>query len=227
MTRFSLLHLSLALPTLASGCFEEEPPSDSGTACTEMAAASVTLTVTDEAGAAFEGASAAWSLDGEDQGACDDLGGGLFNCGYEANGEITVTVTAEGYETVEQSVVVESDGCHVIGHPLAIEMIASEAVCNEMAAASIQATLLGASAEELDGAIVRYRDAMIDDTPWIDCEPIDGVWVCGWEIVGTFDVMGTAGGHTEDYALVEVALDADGCHPVTQDVTLQVEWLPD
>lgn len=222
MTRFSLL----LLPAFAIACFDG-PITKDGTACTEMAAASVMLTVTDANDAEIPGASAEWTGPDGAAGTCDSLGNGTFNCGYEVSGEISVTVSAEGYDDVTKSVVVDHDECHVIGESLTVVLEESEAVCDEMAAASIQVTLLGASAETLEDQVVQYRDAMVDDAEWMDCDDISGTWVCGWEVTGTFDVSGTASGHDVAYAQATVVLDEAGCHPVTQNVTLQVDWLPD
>lgn len=105
------LPLALLLPLIACDLFD--PP---GVDCTMMAAASVGVTVTDEAGAPLGDAEVVYSADGGAEQPCEDFGGGEWVCGWEVQGEVTVTARAEGYTEQSASVVValDADGCHVV-----------------------------------------------------------------------------------------------------------------
>lgn len=105
-----MTRLAAALATFAAlltGCTTDT------ISCNEMAVAAVFITVVDIDGAAIEGATATWAT-ADESGDCDALTEGGIACAYEREGEITVTVTAEGFETITQTFQVESDSCHPI-----------------------------------------------------------------------------------------------------------------
>lgn len=100
---------ALALATACGG------DTDKGTdsACIEGAAQdSVLLAITDMNGTPIEGAVATWNNGGDEQ-ECDQVSNNYL-CGRDVTGEITVTGTAEGYQSTSKTVTVESDGCHAI-----------------------------------------------------------------------------------------------------------------
>lgn len=105
MTRLALSLVTLA--TLFTGCATD------GLVCDEMAVAAVFITVVDIDGAAIDGATATWET-ADESGDCDALTEGGLACAYEREGEITVTITAEGFETITQTFDVSGDGCHPI-----------------------------------------------------------------------------------------------------------------
>jgi hypothetical protein len=87
---------------------------ESGEACTDMAAASVSLTVTDPDGAAISDLVATFTVDGGDEQDCD-INGTSVVCGYEQAGDIAVHLEASTYLEVDQTYTVEAGECHVEG----------------------------------------------------------------------------------------------------------------
>jgi hypothetical protein len=105
MTRLALALSALA--ALSTGCGTH------GLVCDDMAVAAVFITVIDIDGAPIDSATATWENAGE-SGDCDALAEGGIACAYEREGAVTVTITAEGFETITQSFDVAADGCHPI-----------------------------------------------------------------------------------------------------------------
>lgn len=189
--------------------------------------ASVSVSVTAEDGTPITDAMVTYSVDGVEMGACEAWPGGGWVCGFEVPGHFVVTATAVGYEpaSAEVDIAMDAQGCHVLGEAVTLTLV--EAACEGDAVTSVYATLVGSSGEALDHPAVSWRPADIDDAPWEACHPSELGWECGIEVAGRLDIMGTAGGHTIDYALADVPMTEDGCHVVTQEVDLVVEWLPD
>lgn len=216
MTRFLLL-LPLAACTLEGG---EQ-------ACSTLAAASVGVTATDMDGNALTDATATWSLDGVEQGDCEAMGTGSLICGWEAAGEIEVTVSADGYVPASKSVTIEKDasGCHVVQQNLELQL-EEEAVCTDDVRPSAYVTVVGSNGEELFDVAVSWGLPSADMEA-IPCEESQGIWSCGEEHAGEMEIYGTASGHTTDLELINVPMTADNCHVDTRTVELVVEWLPD
>lgn len=104
------------IPVLALGC-------DLGpTSCTTELRYSVTVTVEDETGAPVADAVVEYTVDGGDAVACEEWTDGEYVCGAEVSGDITVTATADGLGTDEETVTVESDECHVIGEAVTLTL---------------------------------------------------------------------------------------------------------
>ncbi|MEY3214532.1 MAG: hypothetical protein RIT28_5013 [Pseudomonadota bacterium] len=106
----SRLILSFALLSSFTACFEKE------VGCDDYAAASVVVTVLDEAGAPVEGAALDFDVvEADSHGPCDEVGAGEYVCGYEISGAMTISVVAEGFEPQELEVEVSltDDECHV------------------------------------------------------------------------------------------------------------------
>lgn len=89
--------------------------------CTTEARASVNVTVVTIDGDVIPSATGTWSSAAGDSGLCETIGDGLA-CGWEVAGAINVTITADGFETVEQTVTVEKDACHVIAESIEVEL---------------------------------------------------------------------------------------------------------
>ena len=103
---------------------------DRGLVCTDLAAASVGVTVSTSDGGSLDGLSVTYSVDGVDQGACTDntgLNDGQWICGYERQGTIEVTATLPGYDTSVETVEVGADECHVIQEFIEFTMLPSAA----------------------------------------------------------------------------------------------------
>ncbi len=193
-------------------------------ACDTMAAYSTTVTVVDADGAEIPDLTVTYAVDGVEVGACDTFGG-TWSCGIEVAGHFAITAGAAGFADQTVEVDVAEGECHVVGE--LVELTLEPLDCTAEAVAGIAVSLTGSYGETLDSPSVQYRDAMIDDTPWVECSGTAETWTCAEELTGTFDVRGTAAGHTEAFDLVIVELDEAGCHPVTESVALVVEWRPD
>lgn len=96
-------------------------------ACTDIAVGSVNVTVHDDAGAVVPDLTLTYTVDGGDAVPCDDVGtepGATFVCGFEVEGDITVTATAPGFDDATDTVTIvkTDDGCHVIGQALTLTL---------------------------------------------------------------------------------------------------------
>jgi hypothetical protein len=212
----------LTLFTLAftlTGC--EKP-----LACDTMAAASISLTIVDDAGAPVAGATGVWSAASGASGDCDAWGSGSLACAYEVAGDITVTISAPGFEDAVQTFTVEQGECHVIGETAEIALTPAAPACTEEARPSVLVTVEGAGGEALTGVAVSF------DTPTGDglrtCSDIGtGVWACGTELAGEIAVTAVADGHEAASETVTIEMTEDGCHVITEEITLSLQWLPD
>lgn len=96
--------------------------------CTTEARASVQVTVEDEAGAPIPDASLTWTgADGVPT-SCENMADGQFVCGWEADGELTIDVTKDGFEDAQLVVTVGSDACHVITEARTVTLIAEATI---------------------------------------------------------------------------------------------------
>ncbi len=112
----------LLLLSLLLGCPSAETPD-----CTAIAIASVQVTVEDEAGGAITDATLSWTSDEGTPTTCENNGGGEFVCGWEVGGEMTIEVSADGFEDQTVGVTVASDECHVITEMITVTLIAEAA----------------------------------------------------------------------------------------------------
>lgn len=191
--------------------------------CDTMAAASTSVQVVDASGAPVQEATLTWTSDTGGSGACDAMPDGVWVCGWEVSGEITVTAQAEGYEDGVGSVTVPQGECHVIQQELTI--VLDGIACTTEYVPGVIATLTGSSGEVLDNPVVTWEPADGSAGPE-ECEDwSQDQWACAFEQPGDLLIRGTAGGHTEDVEAVTVT--ADECHVITEEVALVVEWLPD
>ncbi|MBM4393042.1 MAG: carboxypeptidase regulatory-like domain-containing protein [Deltaproteobacteria bacterium] len=212
------------LPLLLVACELDEP--DNGNVCTEIAMASVSLSVADLDGAPVTDATVTYTVDGGEATDCNPWADGQYACGWEQPGTIVVTVAKEGFVTVTEAVEVgmTDDECHVEGEVLAVTL--EEVACTADIVHAVQATLVGSSGELLDNPLVWWGYAAADMEP-VACLPDGDTWWCAEEAWGDIEVYGTADGHTTAMEAVTVEMDEYGCHPVTESVDLVVAWLPD
>ena len=116
--------------SLLFGCNEKEETEeteDSGLiACTSEIVSSVYVTIYDENGEVIENAAPTYSVDGGPEGSCEEDSIGGHHCGEEQAGTVTIHVSVEGYEDAEQSVVVESNECHVITEEMDIRLVPAD-----------------------------------------------------------------------------------------------------
>jgi len=108
---FARLLAPLALLSAFTACFEKE------VGCDDYAAASVQITLVDEAGDPVSGASVVATTEDGDI-VCEDWDGSgvyVYVCGYEVSGLFEITIEAEGYDPLELELEVSltEDECHV------------------------------------------------------------------------------------------------------------------
>lgn len=90
--------------------------------------------------------------------------------------------------------------------------------CTEQAVASVQLQLRDDAGEMITDASVSFSAAGIAEE---DCERIDDVFVCGWEVEGQLDIHVEADGfEPQDFS---VDVDADECHVITESITRTLE----
>lgn len=206
------------LLALLSACGPDE------VACTTEARASITLTVTAPDGSAIPDATGRWITSDGGSGDCEAIGDS-FACGWEVAGDFTLTIQAPGYQDAERTVTVTADACHVTGQTLAVELTPEDGpVCTDVVMPSVLVTVVGSADEALTDVAVTFHtpDSLIDSP----CRDYDGTrWACGDELAGEITVTAIAGGHGEQSETVAVG--ADECHVITEEVTLALDWLPD
>lgn len=193
------------------------------TACTELAAASLTLTLTGAGGAALVDPVVTYAVDGADRGECTSFEAGSYTCGYEEQGHFVVSASATGFEAGTVEADVAADECHVIQEMVSLEL--QETACTAEVAASVLVNLAGTGDEILEQSWVQYQ---AEGVAVADCSSEDGyAWICGEDVTGPMTITAGASGHKDGSATVDVPLDEAGCHAVTQTVDLALEWLPD
>lgn len=107
----------LTLPVLfAAGCVPQQ-------ACTTIAVASVNVTVVDGADMPIPGVEVVYDA-GDGELPCDAIDETTFVCGYEVDGEISVTARAVGYMEQSETVTVgmTEDLCHVVGEMVTLAL---------------------------------------------------------------------------------------------------------
>lgn len=216
----------MLLPFLA-GCIivtDRDPPHPGGVepGCDAMAVGSVTVRVYDPEGLPVRRATVEWRRDGSAYAPCDGMPApGEWVCGWEEAGELTVRVRAEGYATFEGTVTVPQGECHVEAQLLEAWLEPEGTDCTQELRASVVAGLVSSTGEPMRDPEV-WWEVPGSERPAEPCEPADeGTWTCGWEVSGLLRVTGTAEGFTS--STVEVEVEADACHVITEYLTLVVD----
>lgn len=199
------------------GCIDE-------TGCTSIAVYSTTVAVTDSDGTPIEGVTLTYTVDGEGPLACDELSPAEYACGLEASGHFVITASRSGYADATAEVDVGADECHPI--PEAVSIVLEPVDCTDVEVPSIVVALTGSGGETLEDPQVAYTFG--DTQAPIACESADGVtWICDQENAGDYVIDAIAAGHEGQSVPVTVVMDEAGCHPVTEEVAIALEWLPD
>ena len=119
--------MSITLVSLLFGCGSKEDTGEvEDIACTASIEFSVYVTVYDEDAKVIENASVSYSSE-DISGDCEMDSVGGYYCGEEQSGDVTISVSAEGYVATEETVTVEADECHVITEMLDITLIPTDA----------------------------------------------------------------------------------------------------
>lgn len=212
------LTLFAAFSPLAGCIFNFGP----GVDCDASAAASVSVVVSASDAGDVSGAVVSFTPRGEPPRACDGFGS-EYVCGWEVPGRISVRVEAPGYARFQETVFVEQGECHVIQET--VHAVLEPVECDDLAVPAVLATVVGASGEELSDVAVRWGRADSDMVP-MPCEDLGkGTWGCAEEMSGDLDIYAEAAGHAGQMLTVHV--DADACHPITENVAFELEWLED
>ncbi len=183
--------------------------------CTAEAVASVMASVTSEAGDDLAEATVTW-VGETSEGTCEAWNGD-FACGFEVEGEITVTAELPDYVTESVDVVVQADRCHVITEHVDIVLAEEECDADEAPGAWVSVV------DHLDAAVgnasVTWSLANADMAPQpCDATGSEGLFACGWGVSGMMEFSASAPGHSWETAAVDVALGV--CGPETEDVVI-------
>lgn len=208
------MRLAASLCVLLMGC----PEPDTGTACTEIAASSVTLYVENPDGQPDDG-TVTWSLDGVEQGECYRVVTGTYTCGTEQAGTIVVTVAAAGFAVVTHEVVVIADECHVDTQVVNVTLTE----CGNVSYAGLVIDLSASDGAAVTAAKVDYRTLDTDMASWVPCAENAGRWFCAWDEYGNFEAKASLEGYADALGSATVPLSEDGCHSDPQTVALILE----
>jgi len=185
-----------------------------------MAVSSLTINVSDNDGAPFEDASVRYSVDGGTVRDCEG-NSGTWICGWEESGDFEVEVSSTGFETQIVTAEVEAGECHVI--PQSIDVALEPIECTDEIVSSVLLTLTdneGNSFQPGSGAWAQWGLANADMLPQPCVPSSDGRWECGSEQSGLFEIVA---GRIGNYgASTEVDVGFDGCHPITEEVELEL-----
>ena len=92
-------------------------------ACTDLAAASTSVMVINELGEPVSGADVRFQTVDMAEQPCQEFGqDGVYTCGYEVSGLLTITVVAEGFEPAQATAEVGADECHVITEDVSVTL---------------------------------------------------------------------------------------------------------
>ncbi|MCB9795619.1 MAG: hypothetical protein H6741_23190 [Alphaproteobacteria bacterium] len=185
--------------------------------CDLMAVASVNVELSAEEGGDIEEAEVTWSVDGGEPQPCETWDPGIWVCGWEVAGDITVTADGWGFAPVSETVFIEQDTCHVVPQWIELELPPVDCAAVEMP---------GVLVDVVDEAGAPIADAEVAYAPrdedWTAPEPCEdqggGEFACAWGRWGLLDVEAHAEGLQSAYAEVDVP--SDECGPITQTLTL-------
>lgn len=202
----------LSLVTLAglSACEE--------TICTDDLKTSVLLSLESDQGGAIEGAAISVT-DGVITEECPELEAGLYGCGLELAGELTISMAADGFEPEELDVSVEDGECHVATQEITHSLMAVD--CTAQVVPSVSVSVFDESGAAIVGAEVSHAPLSEDiGAESIDCPLAGEEFYCGEDVPGVYDIMAQAEGYQVGSASVTVEMDEVGCHVVTQSVDI-------
>ena len=207
----------LSLFTLAglTGCEEVN--------CTSDVKTSVLLSLESDLGGALEGAEVSVT-DGLVTEDCQEIDVGLYSCGIELAGELTISMAAAGFEAEELDVSVEEDECHVIPQEITHALMSVD--CSAEVVPSVRVSVIDEDGAVIDGASVSNAPLSEESgAESMDCALSGAAFYCGDDVPGVYEIMAQAEGFQVGSASVTVEMDALDCHVVTEsvDITLAAE----
>ncbi len=206
-----------ALPLLF-GCPVQE------TVCTLDYRSSVTVYVYDQANTPLEQAEVRYRVDDGDWAACELLSGG-FVCGWELSGAFDIDVSAVGFDPqlLELDVGSTEDGCHVASETVSVFLEALD--CSAEALPAAKVSVFDAAGEPAQDASVSWSGGT-SDASGMACQTgsASNVYLCAYEEWGDLTIHAESGAQA---GAAEVSVEHDGCHPITESVDVQMDWLPD
>jgi hypothetical protein len=121
--------LAVALIPLLAACGDKDDDSgfpDDDLSCTTEARVSVMVTLEASDGAAIQDATVTYAAAGSDDLPCEAWPEEpAYACGFEVEGEVTVTAVADGFSRVSETVDVPADRCHVETQDLSLVLVPS------------------------------------------------------------------------------------------------------
>lgn len=197
---------------------------DGSEPCSTEARGSVLVTLTDGSGGPIADATVTFRADGAAETPCDGLPDGTFVCGWEVDGDVTVTATAWRHAPATETVTVGRDDCHVLTE--ALTLVLDPLDCTTEVVPSVEVTVVGSTGEVLDGVVVRYwPEGATGDAVACDGPHPPEVWRCGDDQAGALVVEASADGHVTEQQTVVV--EADVCHVITEHADFALDWAPD
>lgn len=191
--------------------------------CTDDIKTSVLLSLEGDDGGEVEGAAVSVT-DGVITEDCQELGDGLYGCGEELAGELTISMAADGFEPEELDVSIEEDECHVIPQEITHALMGVD--CTAEVVPSVRVSVFDEDGAAIEGAQVSHAPLSDDiGAESIECTLSGAAFSCGDDVPGDYEIMAQAEGFQVGSASVTVEMDEIGCHVVTQsvDITLAAE----
>lgn len=214
----------LSIVTLAglSGCED--------VICTTESSPSVLLSLVSDGGDVIEGAEVIVEdimIDGTDgytSQPCEELEAGLYACGMDLTGELTLSIAADGFEPDVLEVYVDGGECEVMTEEITHTMMGMD--CTAEVVPAVQVSVLDEDGVSIVDAQVSYAPLSDDiGAESIDCSAADDVFYCGEDVPGNYEITALADGFQAGHTAISVEMDEVSCHVVTQsvDITLAVE----
>jgi len=202
--------LAALLATLAltlTGCTAAD-----GQDCTSMAAVSVSVTVVDPDGASVPDATVTFIRENSAEAEpCESISG-VYLCGYEVSGTLTIHAEADDFQSAETQVTVTEDECHVQGE--SIELVLQPVDCPAVEIPSVLVTIVDIDGLPIPGAWAEYAPECED---WFAPQECDvyatDQFACGWDFTCPLYIDAYADGYQPDFAIVDP--DEDECGPIT------------
>jgi len=211
---------SLLLLGLLAGCADGLIPDDRFDCTAEMVPSTI-VTVVDELGGAIPSATVTHTLEDGVPTACDDEGRpGVFVCGWEQRGLITIAADATGHTEELAAVTVSGDACHV--ETKFVTLTLPELNCPDVERPAVLVSPVDSSGNPVADATV---DAIPVDANWTAPEPCEtqnnATWSCLPQMAGEIEIGVTSPTVGTWYDVVSVP--SDECGPITQSISPVVE----